>query len=188
MQSRHQKQTRDGSLPFEAKTDLLGYQSRHHRLCTDQQTLLVLEPWLSSAARTCAMTRLCVHLLASCCLMQCLPAACNSLDQVQEPWTLPLSLPSEQEEKSLCSGSNCGWAFVASHSSLQIFLDAELRGRISTLLIVAQRKLTIKKKGKKKERERKKWHSCGCLFASFIYFFVVMIWLETGGSFNTLHT
>lgn len=96
------------SLLFEAKTDVLGYQSWHRRLCTDQQTLLVLKPQLSSVAHACAMTYLYLHLLASCSLMQCWPSACYSLDRVQQPWMLPPSLPSEQEEKSLCSGSNCG--------------------------------------------------------------------------------
>lgn len=77
------------NLPFEVKPDVLLYQRWHRRLRTDQQTSLVLKPWLSSVAHTCAMTRLCLHLLASRCLRQCWPAACYSLYQVQQPWVLP---------------------------------------------------------------------------------------------------
>lgn len=122
------------NLPFEVKTDVLLCQSWYRRLRTDQQASLLLKPWLSSVAHACAMTRLCLHLLASCCLMQCWPAAGYSLDRVQQPWVLP---PLRARREIPGSSSSHKWAFVAARSPSQIFLDAELRGRIQSLLIVA---------------------------------------------------
>ena len=97
-------------------------------------------------------------------------AARYSLDQVQQPWTLPASLPLEQEEKSLCSGINCGGRLWLLIPHCRFFLMPNWEEEFSLFSLLPGEARHKKQTNKKKQQKKALLWVSFCFFSFFFFF------------------